>query len=157
MATLQATTTSDPAQLDPDSIDTVEDIVDDYDFVGILTDLAVDVSESDGETSPTISIHGHAPFEATKPIRDEDGAVVDREHGLTEEFFERLAPHLQEPFVVETVGHEKCRFPLLASQWAVWPDGTVLRLRRLGTTVVQTRDVPVADELRRRLQPLSRR
>jgi hypothetical protein len=125
MATLQATTTSDPAQLDPDSIDTVEDIVGDYDFVGIHADLTVDVSESDGETAPTLSIHGHATFEATKPIRDDDGTVVDREHGQTEEFLERLAPHLQEPFVVETVGHEKCRFPLLASQWTVWPDGTV--------------------------------
>lgn len=27
--------------------------------------------------------------------------------------------------MIETVGHEKCRFPLLAGQWSVWPHGTV--------------------------------
>ena len=27
--------------------------------------------------------------------------------------------------VRETVGHEKCRFPLLAGRWSVWTDGTV--------------------------------
>ena len=27
--------------------------------------------------------------------------------------------------VVETIGHEKCRFPLIAGQWTAWPDGTV--------------------------------
>jgi hypothetical protein len=66
----------------------------------------------------------YASFDPSKPIYD-DGERVDREYGHAEEFLERIAPHLEERFVIETIGHEKARFPLLAGQWSVWPDGTI--------------------------------
>jgi hypothetical protein len=93
-------------------------------LLGAHEELAIDLNEnSDGDT--VLSIHGYATFDVSKPIHAEDGSVVDREQGYTEEFLERIAPHLEEQLVIETVGHEKCRFPLLAGQWSVWPDGTI--------------------------------
>jgi hypothetical protein len=124
MATLRATTSSTWSRVDPDTKDEIEAIVAEYDFWGAHEELTVDLHEnSDGDT--VISIHGYAAFEASKPVLAEDGSVADREHGYTEEFLERIAPHLEEQLVIETVGHEKCRFPLLAGQWSVWPDGTI--------------------------------
>ncbi|GAA0451670.1 hypothetical protein MUK72_15465 (plasmid) [Halococcus dombrowskii] len=124
MATLQATTSSTWSRVDPNATDELEAIITEYDFWGAHTELNIDVKEnSDGDT--IISIHGYASFDPSKPIHDEDGSVVDREYGHAEEFLKRIAPHLEERFVIETIGHEKARYPLLAGQWSVWPDGTV--------------------------------
>lgn len=124
MATLQCTTSSTWSRVDPNAKEQIEAIADEYGFWGAHDELNIDVTEnSDGDT--IISIHGDASFEPSKPIHDEDGSVVDREHGYAEEFLKRIAPYLQEQLVIETVGHEKCRFPLLAGQWSVWPDGTI--------------------------------
>lgn len=124
MATLQASSASNWPRIDPDAVEVVEAVIEDYDFVGNWEDLTVAVEESvDGE--PYLAVYGYATFEASKPITGQNGSVVDRENDCTEEFLKRLALHLKDPLIVETVGFEKCRFPLLASQWAVWPDGTV--------------------------------
>ena len=123
MATLQAATSSTWSRVDPTAKDRIEAIAEEYDFWGAFDELTIDVKEnSDGDT--IISIFGYASFDPSKPIHDEDGAVVDHEYGYAEEFLERIAPHLEEQLVIETVGYEKCRFPLLAGQWSVWPDGT---------------------------------
>ncbi|EMA56751.1 hypothetical protein [Halococcus thailandensis] len=123
MATLQAATSSTWNRVDPTAKDWIEAIAEEYDFWGAFDELTIDVKEnSDGDT--IISIFGYASFDPSKPIHDEDGAVVDHEYGHAEEFLERIAPHLEEQLVIETVGYEKCRFPLLAGQWCVWPDGT---------------------------------
>jgi hypothetical protein len=124
MATLKLTTSSTWSNVDPDAKDQIEAIADEYNFQGANGEVVINVNEdSDGDT--VISIHGYATFDPSKPIRNEDGEYVDEEHGYAEEFLGRIAPHLEEQLVIETVGHEKCRFPLLASQWSVWPDGTV--------------------------------
>jgi hypothetical protein len=124
MATLRATTSSTWSRVDPNATDQIEAIAAEYDFWGAHEALTIDLKEnSDSDT--IISIHGYATFDVSKPVPAEDGSVADREHGCTEEFLERIAPHLEEQLVVESVGHEKCRFPLLAGQWSVWPDGTV--------------------------------
>lgn len=128
MATLQATTASNCPPIAPESTTKVQAIISDYEFPGILRDLVVELREpndSDDDPHPRLAIHGSATFDATKPVENADGDVVDRNHGHTEAFLERLAPHLEEYLVVETVGHKKCRFPLLASQWIAWPDGTI--------------------------------
>jgi hypothetical protein len=123
MATLQATTSSTWSRVDPNAKDQIEAIVEEYGFWGAHAEVNIDVKEnSDGET--IISIYGYAAFDPSKPIY-EDGERVDEEYGYAEEFLERIAPHLEEQLVIETIGHEKCRFPLLAGQWAVWPDGNV--------------------------------
>lgn len=124
MATLQATTSSTWSRIDPNAKEQIKAVVEEYDFWGAHDELNIDVKEdSDGDT--IISIYGYASFDPSKPIHDEDGTVVDREYGHDEEFLERIAPHLEEQLVIETVGNEKSRFPLLAGQWCVWPDGTV--------------------------------
>ncbi|MFA9517028.1 hypothetical protein ACERIT_07400 [Halopenitus sp. H-Gu1] len=126
MATLQATTASNHPTVDPDAVEAIESIVEDYDFYGSFDSLTIGVVEPDREDAdPYLELYGYASFEATKPILDENGSAVDREYHCTEKFLERLAPHLEDQLVVETVGFEKCRFPLLAGQWSAWPDGTV--------------------------------
>lgn len=124
MATLKPITSSTWSKVDPDAKDQIEAIADEYNFQGAHGEVNIVVKEdSNGDT--IISIHGYASFDPSKPIHDEDGEYVDEEYGYTEEFLERIAPDLQEQLVIETVGHEKCRFPLLAGQWSVWPDGTI--------------------------------
>jgi hypothetical protein len=126
MATLHAVTAANRPRIDPDHVTEVEAIVAAYEYPGHGRDLTVDLDHADTDDHcPQLAIHGESTFAVTKPILDADGAVVDRDHGYTREFFERLAPYLDESLVVETVGHEKCRFPLLASQWTVWPDGPI--------------------------------
>lgn len=123
MATLQATTSSTWSEVDPDAADQIESIIDEYNFWGVHTEVNVEIKDNrDDET--IISIYGHAAFDPAKPIY-EDGEVVDEQHGCAEEFLKRIAPYLEEQLVIETIGHEKARFPLLAGQWAVWPDGTI--------------------------------
>jgi hypothetical protein len=43
----------------------------------------------------------------------------------TEGFLRKLSPFLTEPFVVQTVGFEKCRFPHVGYQYRVDPDGEI--------------------------------
>jgi hypothetical protein len=127
MATLQATTASNEPRIDAGAIGEVESVIDDYEFVGNFDTLTVEIIHRDDEGSePRLTIHGHACFEASQPVYDADDSVIDHEYDCTEEFLTRIAPHLKESLVVETVGHEKCRFPLLASQWVVYPDGPVV-------------------------------
>jgi hypothetical protein len=129
MATLQATTASNCPRIAPESTSEVEAIISDYDFPGTLRNLIVELMDADGsdedDSVPRLTIRGGGTFDATKPIENADGDVVDRDHGHTREFLERLAPHLEKCLVVETVGHKKYRFPLLASQWVAWPDGII--------------------------------
>jgi hypothetical protein len=134
MATFQGITASNNPCIDPDAVEDVEAIIADYEFVGAvgtLTVAAIDPANEDApayvddDAAPHLVCYGGASFDASKPVTDDDGHVIDHEYDCTEEFLTRLAPHLTEQLVVETVGFEKFRFPLLAGQWVAWPDGTV--------------------------------
>jgi hypothetical protein len=126
MATLQATTASNWPHINPDGVAAVEAIIADYDFIGAHDTLTVTVTDPTDEDPPSLKVAGYASFDVSKPLTDDEGTVVDREYCYTEEFLERISPYLEEQLVVETVGFEKCRFPLLAGQWVAWPDGTVV-------------------------------
>ena len=126
MATIQQTTTSSNSRVDPAEIDRIEALVEKYDFQGANGGLTVGVRDND-DGEPVITIYGGTGFDVTKPIREEDGSIVDREYGHTEDFLKEVAPALEEKLVVQYVGHEKCRFPVVAGQWTVWPDGTTRR------------------------------
>ena len=142
MATLQATTASNWPRIDPDSLDAIEAIIHDYDFYGNFDSLTIGAVDPDSDDAdPYLQCYGHATFNPSKPILDADGSVADREHVSAEEVLERLAPHLEEPLVVQTVGFEKCRVPLLASQWVAWPDGTIVH-----NTFDNSPEKPVTDD-----------
>ncbi|WP_139171182.1 hypothetical protein [Halorientalis regularis] len=49
--------------------------------------------------------------------------ITSQEPADAEQFLTDIAPHLQERCVVQTVGHDKARFPLLARQDAVSANG----------------------------------
>ena len=126
MATLRATTSSNWCKVNPDTTDQIRTVAERYDFWGANGELGLLIKEN-SDNNTVLSIFGGTAFEVSKPITGEDGSVVDREPGYTEEFLNQLAPFLNEKLVVQYVGHEKCRFPLVAGQWTVWPDGTTLR------------------------------
>lgn len=123
MATLQATTSSTRSRIDPEAKEQIKAIVDEYDFWGAHDEINIDVEE-DSDRNTTINIYGYDVFDPTKPIY-EDGEFIEEGDSCAEEFLKRIAPYLEEVLVIEMVGHEKARFPLLAIQWNVWPDGTV--------------------------------
>lgn len=127
MATFIASTSSNWPSVEPDSVEQLREIIDEYEFPGTMGSLKVTVHDGTtghgSEDDPYLKVLGEASFDPTKPIYEDD-SVVDREHGFAEEFLERIAPHLEEKLVIRTIGHEKLRFPFLATQWAVWPDGT---------------------------------
>jgi hypothetical protein len=106
--------------------------------------------DTDDERPPYLSLHGYASFapvhrpDVRNDVReilgeeldeldsDEREAVLDDkteqrcwEHAgeHTEDFLRELSAFLTEPFVVQTVGFEKCRFPLVSYQYSVDLEG----------------------------------
>ncbi|TKX37067.1 hypothetical protein EXE51_08325 [Halorubrum sp. CGM5_25_10-8B] len=51
--------------------------------------------------------------------------VYDYQHEHTEDFLRELVAYLVEPFIVQTAGYEKCRFPLVGYQYSVDLDGEI--------------------------------
>lgn len=125
MATLRATTSSSDCIVKPNNVELIQEIVEDYDFSGPHDGLTVEFREQGDNT--VLNIHGYAPFEVSRPVEADDGSIVDREDGYTEEFLQRIAAYLEQKLVIHSIGNEKDRFPAVACQWAVWPDGTIQR------------------------------
>lgn len=107
MATLQATTVSNGAQVT--DLKAVKDLCKAYDLQGLNWELT-----DDGE----LVIWGYDTF-AVWP-RSENGDPTYDE-SATHEFLFALAEYVAdgEEFDIRTVGHEKCRYPVLASRYAV--------------------------------------
>lgn len=128
MSEEQNYTSSNWPNVKPDCIAELHAVIEKYDFPGGMRHLKVVVHDGTGrhgsEDEPYLKIMGYASFDPTKPIKDEDGSVVNQKHGFAEEFLEAIAPYLDEQLVIRTIGHNKLRFPFLATQWSVWPDGT---------------------------------
>jgi len=106
------------------------------------------------ESQPSLILYGYALFgpahrptvrEAAREQLDADGdlnglndgeredliddeaqnLVYDYQHEHSEDFLRELATFLTEPFVVQTAGYEKCRFPLVGYQYSVDPEGEI--------------------------------
>jgi len=115
--------------------------------------VKIAVPEHDSDTGdvdpPYLMLYGYAPFspahrptvrEAVLEDLDDDLDEDEREVVIndeaeellwdyagehTEDFLRELSPFLTEPFVVQTVGYEKCRFPHVGYQYRVDPDGEI--------------------------------
>jgi len=122
---------------------------------GSFDDITVKIGNPErnpdsGEADPPqLMLYGYASFSpAHRPTvreavledlgddlhEDERKAVIDAEtedlvydyqHEHTEDFLRELAAYLTEPFIVQTAGYEKCRFPLVGYQYTVDPDGEI--------------------------------
>ncbi|WP_255152984.1 hypothetical protein [Halorarius halobius] len=122
---------------------------------GSFDDITVEVEipERDPDTGevdpPHLTLYGYASFSPAhrSAVRetvledlgddlDEDEREVfidDKTEELlwdyagehTEDFLRELSPFLAEPFVVQTVGYEKCRFPHVGYQYKVDTDGKI--------------------------------
>lgn len=83
--------------------------------------------EEDGK--PHLFIYGHAWPAAWKLPQGQSAEDFDPYAGDTREggadgfadFLKEIAPYLVEPLTVQTVGAEKCRFPLAACEWHIQP------------------------------------
>lgn len=122
MATLALYTASNRPRVS--SREFLEKVIDRYQFRGYTTELTVEVVSQDEHDE--LVIHGRTGFAAypDENVNNSDD-LADPEKEDTERFLKEIAPFLEEKLVVQTVGHEKLRFPLLGSQYAVWPDKTV--------------------------------
>lgn len=145
MATIQYSTASFRPRIDPDRLDDVAAILERFTFApGPMDELTVDITESGDH--PVLAVYGYAPFEAadraavTAFVRDERADEFDTPGELdalvedllvefwgrhTDAFLDAIAPSLvADPLIVQTVGFTTCRFPHVASQDGVTPDGT---------------------------------
>jgi len=122
MATLNLYTASSHPRVS--SREFLEKVLDRYQFRGYTSALTVEVVNEDG--TDELAIHGRTGFAAypEENVNNSDD-LADPEKEDTERFLKEIAPFLEEKLVIQTVGHEKIRFPLLASQYTVWPDKTV--------------------------------
>ena len=74
------------------------------------------------------SLHGYNWPDLTLAIPDGD---EEDDGACFEEFLKSLAPFLEEPLVIHSIGYEKGRFPPSGQSVLVMPDGRVIR-HRLG-------------------------
>lgn len=123
----QVTTACNGPKVDPNAVDELEEYLSKCRFVGGVHDsLTVAIREQNSE-EPYLTIHGGGaefqpvPAGVVKKIPTEQ--ISSQEHADPEEFLTDIAPFLQERCVVQTVGHDKARFPVIARQDAVSPDG----------------------------------
>jgi hypothetical protein len=75
------------------------------------------------ETPFKIYIYGYDWFQAHRYNEDSVNEEIDFDTEVTEEFLIGLAEFLKEPLIVQYIGHEKCRFPLAAWEYKVYPNG----------------------------------
>lgn len=101
MANLHCTTTSTPVEVTDE--EEVEELLDEY--LGIPEKTYVQNGE--------LHIIGHQSFHPRK----------EGQPDCTEEFLDRISQYLEGELVIQTVGNEKCRFPVVACQFRVTDDG----------------------------------
>ncbi|SEP24191.1 hypothetical protein SAMN05216388_10529 [Halorientalis persicus] len=122
----QVTTACNGPKVDPDAIDQLEEYLNRCRFVGGVHDsLTVTVRDQE-PGKPYLTIHGTgAEFKPVPAAAAENLSESDalQDHVDREQFLEDIAPYLQEQCIVQTVGHDKARFPLIARQDAVSADG----------------------------------
>ena len=122
MANFVATTASSGARIKKEKRKELEAYLE-----GFSTDSEdVELVIEDGE-EPTIEIYGYGWFTVWEKVDNEEGEeeVVDFDTEKTDEFLLGLAPFLAEPLIIQSVGNEKCRFPLAAWEYRVHPDGKI--------------------------------
>jgi hypothetical protein len=135
--------------------DLTADVIEPEPEQDVDTDVETDSDTEIGDTpSPYLVLYGYASFgPAHRPtvrdaardhldaddelegLSDDDrdalidaeteDLVYDYQHEHTEDFLRELAVYLTEPFIVQTAGYEKCRFPLVGYQYTVDPDGEI--------------------------------
>jgi hypothetical protein len=121
MANFIATTASNGAGLK--DLEAVKKILERYVFDGDLT-AEIETSQSSGQ--PYLSIYGYewpGAFKVPDGVnRDDFEPDYDVEPlDIFEDFLKELAPFLTEPLTIQSVGAEKCRFPLCAREWHIRP------------------------------------
>lgn len=117
MATLQSITASNWPKVDSDL---AEEILDQWDFIGHHTDLSVDVDDDESR----LKLFGYCSFE---PYPMDEVDHPDERYDFVDArlFLEEITEALEEPMIVQSICHEKCRFPLGGCSWIATPDGEV--------------------------------
>jgi hypothetical protein len=124
MADFIATTASNGARLkDPEA---VEKIIGCYVWDG---DVEASIQTREGQAC--LVIYGYDWPNAWKipegVNRDEFEPDYDIDDGF-DAFLKEVSPYLAEPLTVQSVGAERCRFPLAASEWHIRPGETTIEV-----------------------------
>ena len=115
MATFIAVTSSNEARLRRPNV--AREILAGYFFDGEVEAL---IQDADGEA--TLAVCGYEWPGAWKLAEGSDEPDWEEDSGDGfEQFLLEIAPYLAEPLVVQAVGAEACRFPLVACEWIVRP------------------------------------
>lgn len=128
MATFVATTASNSPKLkDPEATQKVLDrYLWDCDIVAVI--------EKDGPEGPAfLNVYGY-DWPSVWKIPDgiertnfEPDYINDPGEGF-EDFRKDIAPFLAEPFTIQAIGAEKCRFPLAACEWRIKPGANTIEV-----------------------------
>jgi hypothetical protein len=108
MANFESVTTSESSAPVKSAVK-LQKLIDHYDFGELV--VAID----DG----FLVIYGYdwfVAYEQNKQGIDEDA---------TTQFLKEVAKHLRDDLIIQSIGNEKCRFPLSAQQITVTPDGKI--------------------------------
>ncbi len=108
MANLEAVTTSNGARIKQDKKDELEKYLQKY-YVG-TGDMTVSTEGG------VLEIYGYDVMQAY---------LIEDDSDVTDKFLKGLAPYLAEPLVVQVIEHEACRYPLLAQEEKIHPNGRV--------------------------------
>jgi hypothetical protein len=158
LSTASNAPTVDPAQVDELRAFLDEWLIGTGPFDDITVNVRVPerTPETGGADPPYLALYGYASFApAHRPtvrdavledLSDEIDDLDDDEHEAaiddeteqllwdyagehTDDFLRELSAFLTEPLVVQTVGYEKCRFPLVGYQYTVDLDGEIDHIR----------------------------
>ena len=136
MATFEGRTASSGPGVRAENADAVRAVLARYRLrcEGVEVGLAPEEKSRDGQRVPTgryrLYFHGYDTPDVWRPEegRDPEGEGFDWDEDGTADCLEELmlavAPYLEGPWVIQCVGAEKCRFPMVASEWRVEPGGT---------------------------------
>jgi len=111
MANFEGVTASNSPAIKPDKIDKIKEIVDRY----CLNELACGVRDG------CLELYGYDFFYVSANEPND----MDDEYDKTDNFLKEIAPLLLEKLVIQSVGSEKCRFPLAAQEIVVLPNGDI--------------------------------
>jgi len=123
MANFEGVTASSGAAIKPEKLEELMTYLEGFSACGEDGDMV----KIEGNT---IQIYGYdwfAVYEKYEVINSDtpEEKEVDYDNDVTDTFLEGLKPFLEEPLIVQSIGNEKCRYPLSAWEWKVNPEGEI--------------------------------
>ena len=115
MANFEGVTTCNDVKIIEGKETEVAELIEKYTFNGEMN-VYVD-------KSGYFQLHGHEFLYIAKNESDDPTEHTDIDG--VQEFLTELAPFLADTLVIQSIGNEKCRYPLVAQEIVVYPSGLI--------------------------------